>query len=85
MAIARQAPKFTEQVLPGNSTALTEASIRARTTGYIVKRPVDIDDRVAEGQLLAEIATPEIDAQLEQSRATVVQSQADLVRDQARG
>src|SRR5712675_808564 len=38
VAIARQAPKLTEQVLPGNSTALTEASIRARTTGYIVKR-----------------------------------------------
>lgn len=84
VATARQAPQFTEQVLPGNSAALTEAGIRARTTGYIVKRPVDIGDRVAEGDLLAEIATPEIDAQLEQSRATVVQSQSDLVRDQAR-
>src|SRR6185369_6991016 len=84
VATARQAPQFTEQVLPGNSTALTEAGIRARTTGYIVKRPVDIGDYVAEGDLLAEIATPEIDAQLEQSRATVLQSQSDLVRDQAR-
>jgi membrane fusion protein, multidrug efflux system len=84
VATARQAPQFTEQVLPGNSTALTEAGIRARTTGYIVKRPVDIGDQVAEGDLLAEIATPEIDAQLEQSRATVLQSRSDLVRDQAR-
>ena len=83
VATARQAPLLTEQVLPGNSAALTEASIHARTTGYIVKRPVDIGDHVTEGQLLAEIATPEIDAQLEQSRATVVQSQANLVRDQA--
>jgi membrane fusion protein, multidrug efflux system len=83
VATARQAPQFTEQVLPGNSAALTEAGIHARTTGYIVKRPVDIGDRVAEGQLLAEIATPEIDAQLEQSRAAVVQAQANLARDQA--
>jgi len=83
VATARQAPLLTEQVLPGNSAALTEASIHARTTGYIVKRPIDIGDHVTEGQLLAKIATPEIDAQLEQSRATVVQSQANLVRDQA--
>src|SRR6185503_10016612 len=34
VATARQAPQFTEQVLPGNSAALTEASIRARTSGY---------------------------------------------------
>ena len=78
--VAGSLPRLREQAAVQKST---EAGIHSRTTGYIVKRPVDIGDRVAEGDLLAEIATPEIDAQLEQSRATVLQSQADLVRDQA--
>src|SRR5439155_18247059 len=60
--VAGSLPRLREQAAVQKST---EAGIHSRTTGYIVKRPVDIGDRVAEGDLLAEIATPEIDAQLE--------------------
>jgi RND family efflux transporter MFP subunit len=72
-----------ERVLPGTSSPLLEAGIYARTNGYLKSRLVEIGDRVSEGQLLAEIATPEIDAQLEQARATLLQTQATVLRNEA--
>jgi RND family efflux transporter MFP subunit len=72
-----------ERVLPGNCLPLTEIAIYPRTTGYLKWWKVDRGDRVKAGQLLAEIATPEIDAQLEQARAQLVQDKANLVRAQA--
>ena len=80
---AQTATAATERVLPGNCHPLLEAAIYARTTGYLKSRRVDIGDRVKEGDLLAEIATPEVDAQLEQARATLLLTQANLLRDQA--
>jgi hypothetical protein len=44
---------------------------------------VGIGDRVEQGALLAEIATPEVDDQLAQARATVAQSRANRARDEA--
>jgi RND family efflux transporter MFP subunit len=83
VATARQASADHERVLPGNALPLLEAAIYARTTGYVKRRLVDIGDHVQEGQLLAEIATPEIDAQLEQARATLLQDKTNLVRNKA--
>ena len=65
-----------ERVLPGSSLPLLETAIYARTTGYLKSRRVDIGDHVKEGDLLAEIAAPEIDAQLEQARATLLLTRA---------
>ena len=53
-----------EIILPGNVQAFIEAPIYARTTGYLKKWYVDIGGRVKNGQLLAEIDTPELDQQL---------------------
>jgi RND family efflux transporter MFP subunit len=83
VATALRASADPERVLPGNALPLLEAAIYARTTGYVKRRLVDIGDRVQEGQLLAEIATPEIDAQLEQARATLLQDKANLLRNKA--
>jgi RND family efflux transporter MFP subunit len=80
---ARTATAATERVLPGNCHPLLEAAIFARTTGYLKSRRVDIGDHVKEGNLLAEIATPEVDAQLDQARATLLLTRANLVRDRA--
>jgi RND family efflux transporter MFP subunit len=80
---ARTATAATERVLPGNSHPLLEAAIFARTTGYLKSRRVDIGDHVKAGDLLAEIATPEVDAQLDQARATLLLTQANLLRDRA--
>ena len=48
--------------LPGNIQAITEAPILARADGYVLRRMVDIGDRVQAGQTVAEIEAPEMDA-----------------------
>jgi RND family efflux transporter MFP subunit len=60
-----------------------ETAIHARATGYVAQVLANVGDRVQAGQLLAVISSPEVDAQLAQARATVLQSQANLARDQA--
>ena len=64
--------------LPGNIQALNVASIYARTSGYVQQRLVDIGTPVKAGQLLAVIASPEVDQELAQGRATVEQARAAL-------
>lgn len=67
--ITKQGPATEEIVLPGNVQAWHEAIIYARTNGYIKKWYVDIGSHVEEGELLAEIDSPEIDAQLAKAEA----------------
>src|SRR6266436_2898475 len=50
-----RAPNMTEVSFPGSITPITEAYMYARAAGYLKRRYVDIGDRVAAGQLLAEI------------------------------
>lgn len=83
VATARRVAPDAERVLPGNCLPLTEIAIYPRTTGYLRRWTADIGDRVKAGQLLAEIETPEIDAQLEQARATLVQDRANVLRAKA--
>ncbi len=60
----------TEQfTLPGDVKAWHDATIYARTDGYIKKWYVDIGSKVKKGDLLAVIETPELDAQLRQAEA----------------
>jgi RND family efflux transporter MFP subunit len=56
-------------VLPSTLQAYVESPIYARTTGYLKKWYHDIGTRVKQGDLLADIDTPEVDQQLSQSRA----------------
>lgn len=79
----KQAPANTPLELPGDLQAMIESPIFARTDGYLVKRFVDIGDRVKAGQALAEIETPELDQQIQQARATVSNSQSTLAELQA--
>jgi len=66
-----------EIVLPGNTQAFSDTPIYARTNGYLKRWYVDIGAHVAQGQLLAEIETPEVDQQLEQARADLKNAQAN--------
>ena len=75
-AVARLAAPKVELPLPGTVEAFQQASIYARTNGYVKTWNVDIGDLVHEGETLAEIDTPEVDQQLSQARATAVQAQA---------
>jgi RND family efflux transporter MFP subunit len=65
-------------ILPGNVQSYVESPIYARTNGYLKKWYKDIGSHVKEGDLLAELDTPEVDAQLSQSRAELATSQANL-------
>jgi RND family efflux transporter MFP subunit len=64
--------------LPGNITAFEEAPIYARVSGYLKQWHTDIGTRVEEGQLLAEIETPELDQELKQANAALAQANANL-------
>jgi len=75
-ALARLAAPKVELPLPGTVEAFQQASIYARTNGYVKRWLVDIGDLVHEGDLLAEIDTPEVDQQLSQSKATAEQAKA---------
>jgi RND family efflux transporter MFP subunit len=66
-----------EIVLPGNTQPFDDTPIYARTNGYLKRWYVDIGAHVSQGQLLAEIDTPEIDQQLEQARADLKNAQAN--------
>ena len=65
-------------LLPAEVKPLLEAPIFARANGYLKRWLVDIGAHVKEGQLLAEIDTPELNQQLEQARAELAQTDAAL-------
>jgi len=67
-----------ELVLPANVQAYIDAPIFARTNGYLRKWYVDIGGHVKQGQLLADIETPEVDQQLRQARSDLQTSEANL-------
>jgi RND family efflux transporter MFP subunit len=69
--------KADDLALPGNVEAFTDTPIYSRTDGYLKKWYFDIGSHVRKGDLLAEIETPEIDQQLDQSRAELERMQAD--------
>jgi RND family efflux transporter MFP subunit len=64
-------------VLPGTMQAYVESPIYARTSGYVKKWYHDIGTRVKQGQLLADIDTPEVDQQLYQAKADLTTAQAN--------
>ncbi len=71
--------------LAGDVRAYAEAPIYARTSGYLKSWKVDLGARVKQGQLLAEIDTPEIDQQLRQAEADLAtaSANAELARSTA--
>jgi RND family efflux transporter MFP subunit len=70
-------PGQEDLVLPSTLQAYVESPIYARTTGYLKKWYHDIGTRVRQGELLADIDTPEVDQQLSQARADLGTSQAN--------
>lgn len=74
----RQAGAKSTIELPGDLVARVETPMYARVDGYLKNRPVDIGDRVKKGDLLVEIDTPDLDAQIAQTQATLAQSKATL-------
>jgi RND family efflux transporter MFP subunit len=75
-------PKQTEgggnTLLPGTLRGYVESPIYARSTGYLLHWYADIGARVKQGQLLAELDTPEIDQELAQALAQRQQISSSL-------
>jgi RND family efflux transporter MFP subunit len=76
VAQPRRSPAVVKITVPGTLRPWQEVSIFARTTGYLKKYNFDISQDVKAGDLLAEIATPEIDQELGQANAAVLQAKA---------
>jgi RND family efflux transporter MFP subunit len=79
----KPAPAETDLELPANVQPFTEAVVFARADGYVKRRLADIGDRVASGQLLAEIESPELDQQIGEARATLKRAQSSLRQSEA--
>jgi membrane fusion protein, multidrug efflux system len=62
--------------LPGNLQAWYSAPIYARVPGYLTKWYKDIGAHVRKGDVLADIDTPELDQQIDQAKADLVNVQA---------
>jgi len=65
-------------VLPGNLQANQQTSIYARVDGYIARWYVDIGAHVEQGQVLANIDAPQIDANLRMAQAQLELAEANL-------
>jgi len=70
--------KSHDLILPGDIQAYQVATLYARTNGYIKAWYTDIGANVKEGQLIAEIEAPDVDAQLRQTVANLGQARANL-------
>jgi RND family efflux transporter MFP subunit len=75
--LKRGAPQQ-ELLLPGNMQPFVDSPIYARTNGYLKKWYHDIGSHVKAGDLLLEIDSPEVDQQLDQARADLTTSQANM-------
>jgi RND family efflux transporter MFP subunit len=65
-------------LLPGTLRGNVESPIYARSTGYLLHWYADIGARVKQGQLLADLDTPEIDQELAQALAQRQQTTSSL-------
>ncbi len=72
-----QSAVTSDVVLPADVRALQDTAIYPRASGYLKHLYVDIGDRVEAGQLMAEIDAPDLDADLNQARATFGQVRAN--------
>jgi RND family efflux transporter MFP subunit len=86
VATVQSAPQTDVLALPGEAAAWYESTIYARVNGYVEKWFVDIGDHVHEGQVLATIETPRLDARLvaDQARLKAAETEVEVGEAQAR-
>jgi RND family efflux transporter MFP subunit len=74
----KRAAPSQEIVLPGNVQPFITSPVFARTSGYLEHWYFDIGAHVKKGQLLAVIASPEVDQQLQQAQSNLLTAEANL-------
>ena len=77
------APPFQSLTFPGETAGWYESTVYARVSGYIGDWKVDIGDKVQKGQLMCDIDTPELDADVVAAQAKLKASEADVAVEQA--
>jgi membrane fusion protein, multidrug efflux system len=70
-------------VLPGNVNAYYTGTLFARASGYVTAWHKDIGAHVAKGETLAEVSAPDLDQQLEEAKAQLLQLKAAVDQAQA--
>ncbi len=75
--VPKISPRSFDVTLPGSTRALQDATLYARTSGFVSQILADIGDSVREGQLLAVIESPEVDEELVRARVRVQEAKAN--------
>ena len=75
---AKSGGKSETITLPSSLQGMIEAPIYARSSGYVLRWTKDIGSKVAKDEVLAEIDTPEVDAQFAQAGALRAQQLAAM-------
>jgi len=78
VVVVQRAQAANDLRLPASLQALEEAPVYARTNGYLSQLLADLGDHVKAGQPLAIIEAPELDQELNQTRAALEQARANL-------
>jgi membrane fusion protein, multidrug efflux system len=76
-------PLEEQLILPGTVKAFYTGSLFARASGYITGWSHDIGAHVKKGEVLASISAPDLDQQLAEAKAQLVQLQAAVQQAQA--
>src|ERR1700686_597753 len=80
---AERGPAQQDLVLPGNVSAFYTGTLFARASGYVTAWHKDIGAHVTKGEMLASISAPDLDQQLEEAKAQLVQLKAAVEQAQA--
>jgi RND family efflux transporter MFP subunit len=73
----RKTDKPVELALPADIHPYAATALYARANGFLASWTVDINDRVKKGDVMAVISAPDIDADLEQAQASLIQQQTN--------
>src|SRR5258708_24536911 len=77
--VPKISPRSFDVTLPGSTRALQDATLYARTSGFVSQILADIGDSVREGHLLAVIESPEVDEELVRARVRVQEAKSNYV------
>ena len=77
---ASRTPLANTLTVAGEFLPYQEVELHAKVAGYIRHINVDIGDKVRQGQVLATLDVPELQAQVQGAQAGVRQTQAEIVR-----
>ncbi len=79
----QRGPGEEQLTLPGTVGAFSNGALYARATGYVTAWHKDLGARVRKGDVLVEISAPDLDQQLAEGKAQLVQLQAGVEQAQA--